>query len=329
MTYILINPVVDRMYAGEELAAFLERHRLCRVFCETDWGAVVREKYRRLAESGGGTVADVRCPEVERRLKRGTAQSECWAACPESMGTAGEREESCRRKRPRECRELSVSLAGLAEDGREMSVSLAGLTKDGPEPSGGLAGLAKDGREPSVSLAGLTKNGSEPSVSLAGLAEDGREPSVSLAGLAEDGPEPSGSLAVPAIEPILLHCAREIAGRPELWGEKKIITTPCQALADAGNELGLSDTEFIPWNRLLERLEPSRGPGDGNHLKAGTLEESPIPPGFFSALGEVDSVTGPDAVERYLGRECWKGVKLVELLYCDGGCHNGDGVTGL
>lgn len=259
MTYILINPVVDRMYAGEELAAFLERHRLCRVFCETDWGAVVREKYRRLAESGGGTVADVRCPEVERRLKRGTAQSECWAACPESMGTAGEREESCRRKRPRGRRELSVSLAGLAED----------------------------------------------------------------------GPEPSGSLAVPAIEPILLHCAREIAGRPELWGEKKIITTPCQALADAGNELGLSDTEFIPWNRLLERLEPSRGPGDGNHLKAGTLEESPIPPGFFSALGEVDSVTGPDAVERYLGRECWKGVKLVELLYCDGGCHNGDGVTGL
>ena len=287
MTYILINPVVDRMYAGEELAAFLERHRLCRVFCETDWGAVVREKYRRLAESGGGTVADVRCPEVERRLKRGTAQSECWAACPESMGTVGEREESCRRKRPRERRELSVSLAGLAEDG--------------PEPSGGLAGLA----------------------------EDGREPSASLAGLAKDGPEPSGSLAVPAIEPILLHCAREIAGRPELWGEKKIITTPCQVLADAGNELGLSDTEFIPWNRLLERLEPSRGPGNGNRLKAGTLEESPIPPGFFSSLGEVDSVTGPDAVERYLGRECWKGVKLVELLYCDGGCHNGDGVTGL
>ena len=301
MTYILINPVVDRMYAGEELAAFLERHRLCRVFCETDWGAVVREKYRRLAESGGGTVADVRCPEVERRLKRGAAHSECWAACPESMGTAGEREERCRRKRPRGHREPSVSLAGLAEDGRE--------------PSASLAGLAKDGREPSVSLAGL--------------AEDGREPSASLAGRTKDGPEPSGSLAVPAIEPILLHCAREIAGRPELWGEKKIITTPCQALADAGNELGLSDTEFIPWNRLLERLEPSRGPGDGNRLKAGTLEESPIPPGFFSALGEVDSVTGPDAVERYLGRECWKGVKLVELLYCDGGCHNGDGVTGL
>ena len=301
MTYILINPVVDRMYAGEELAAFLERHRLCRVFCETDWGAVVREKYRRLAESGGGPVADVRCPEVERRLKRGTAQSECWAACPESMGTAGEREESCRRKRPREHREPSISLAGLAEDG--------------PEPSGGLAGLAEDGWEPSASLAGL--------------AEDGWEPSISLAGRTKDGPEPSGSLAVPAIEPILLHCAREIAGRPELWGEKKIITTPFQALADAGNELGLSDTEFIPWNRLLERLEPSLEPGDGNRLKAGTLEESPIPPGFLSSLGEVDSVTGPDAVERYLGRECWKGVKLVELLYCDGGCHNGDGVTGL
>ncbi len=315
MTYILINPVVDRMYAGEELAAFLERHRLCRVFCETDWGAVVREKYRRLAESGGGTVADVRCPEVERRLKRGTAHSECWAACPESMGTAGEREESCRRERPRGCRELSVSLAGLAKDGREPSVS--------------LAGLAEDGREPSASLAGRTKDGPKPSGSLAGLEKDGREPSASLAGRTKDGPEPSGGLAVPAIEPILLHCAREIAGRPELWGEKKIITTPCQALADAGNELGLSDTEFIPWNRLLERLEPSLGPGDGNHLKAGTLEESPIPPGFFSSLGEVDSVTGPDAVERYLGRECWKGVKLVELLYCDGGCHNGDGVTGL
>ena len=74
------------------------------------------------------------------------------------------------------------------------------------------------------------------------------------------------------IEPILIHCARELAERPDLADGRKIITTPCQILADMGNRLELNDTHFVPWNRFLaalgEPMEPRR-----------TQVRSP--PGFF------------------------------------------------
>ena len=41
------------------------------------------------------------------------------------------------------------------------------------------------------------------------------------------------------IEPILIHCARELAERPDLADGEKIITTPCRILADMGNKLEL------------------------------------------------------------------------------------------
>ena len=40
-------------------------------------------------------------------------------------------------------------------------------------------------------------------------------------------------------------------------------------------------------------------------------------------------MTGPETVERYLKEKGWRGAEMVEFLYCDGGCHSGDGVTGL
>ena len=46
------------------------------------------------------------------------------------------------------------------------------------------------------------------------------------------------------IEPILIHCARELAERPDLADGRKIITTPCRILADMGNKLELKDTHF-------------------------------------------------------------------------------------
>ena len=66
----------------------------------------------------------------------------------------------------------------------------------------------------------------------------------------EQGPH----LVIPDIEPILIHCAREISGRRDLCDGQKLITTPCQALAVAGNAIKLKDTRFLAWNGLLKEL---------------------------------------------------------------------------
>lgn len=170
------------------------------------------------------------------------------------------------------------------------------------------------------------------------------------AGLVEDylkerqqqGKRPS--LRLPGIEPILLHCAREISGREDLKDREKIITTPCQALADAGNGLGLNDTWFVTWNGLLKFLgdTPETGHTKEDILHGNiqetipetmpggrkNLDASPIPPGFFDSLkAEKDSLTGSGRIRGYLEEGRWEKVRLMELLYCDMGCHNGDGVA--
>ena len=67
------------------------------------------------------------------------------------------------------------------------------------------------------------------------------------------------NLKVAPIEPILLHCARELSTRPDLADGEKIITTPCQSLAVLGNSLGLENTRFIAWNRLAGGAKYARG----------------------------------------------------------------------
>lgn len=125
-------------------------------------------------------------------------------------------------------------------------------------------------------------------------------------------------IQIAEIEPILIHCARELADRQELADGKKIITTPCRILADMGNRLELKNTHFIPWNRFLSELgEPAEPAPDA----------SPIPPGFFKDLPfPVISKSGRPAIESYVTGDDWKKVRLIELLYCVQGCHRGDGV---
>lgn len=128
-----------------------------------------------------------------------------------------------------------------------------------------------------------------------------------------------GTVRIAPIEPILIHCAREISGREELKDGMKIITTPCRSLADMGNGLKLPNTRFVPWNSLLESV--------GERPEGRSPDASPIPPGFFGDMGvEMVSITGKEAIEEYMGQDDWKKVRLMELLYCDQGCHNGDGV---
>ena len=200
MTCIFLNPVVEQMYERETLHRFLRERGFLPVSCRENWGAVVREKYRKAAEETSGAVADVRCPQAAR--------------CVRKLG----------------CRE---------------------------------------------------------------------------------------GLHLPDIEPILFHCAREISARPEFIGRWKLITTPCRILAEEGNALGLPETEFLTWNDFLHRA--------GETFPGRKLEKSPIPPGFFKGLENGDSLTGTETIESYLEEGMWKGKKIVEMLCCSGGCHNGDG----
>jgi len=136
-------------------------------------------------------------------------------------------------------------------------------------------------------------------------------------------------ITMPEITPILIHCGREISETEDLKFAEKIITTPCQALADMGNSLGLVDTQFIPWNQFVELI----GNGAKEFLKGNTssanemLEKSPIPPGFFKDfMLNTPSVTGEENIRTYFKEGVPQGVHLIELLYCENGCHNGDGV---
>lgn len=129
----------------------------------------------------------------------------------------------------------------------------------------------------------------------------------------------TADVIIPEIHPILIHCGQEGSEREDLREKKKIITTPCQALADIGNALELKDTWFVSWNKFIESV--------GSEPMGIPPEESPIPPGFFSELGlKTVSITGEEEIRNYLQNYVSDEVQLVEMLFCKDGCHNGDGI---
>lgn len=128
-------------------------------------------------------------------------------------------------------------------------------------------------------------------------------------------------IEIPDIHPILIHCGIEAAQREDILREEKIITTPCQVLADLGNELGLPKTRFVSWRVFLKEL--------GEEPKEIQLKASPIPPGFFEELRvHTVSLSGEEELRKYFENFRSDGVQLVEMLYCKNGCHNGDGILG-
>ncbi|MBP3888088.1 MAG: hypothetical protein J6F30_10690 [Cellulosilyticum sp.] len=123
----------------------------------------------------------------------------------------------------------------------------------------------------------------------------------------------------PNIEPILIHCAIELATREDLKQYKKIITTPCESLATYGNKLGLENTEFISWKIFIKKL--------AQEVEGKQLNESPIPPGYFTDLNvKTTSLSTKESIENYFKKCLHKQDELVEMLYCHNGCNNGDGV---
>ncbi len=126
-------------------------------------------------------------------------------------------------------------------------------------------------------------------------------------------------LDYPEIEPILLHCARDLHER--LSGQGLLyITTPCAALQKLGNNLGLPGVKFYTWAEFARQ--------EDIFLPKKELDASPIPPGFFAEYGDQAQVldSREDIDLFFLSHSKPASKKILELLYCPNGCHNGDGV---
>lgn len=204
MEYILINPVVDKMYEQEILNNFLKINGYTRVFYNENWADIVINKYKDVIKNAkGATIMDMRCP----------------------------------------------------------------------------------------------------------LAVD----------TVKDIIEKDQNIIFPDIDPILIHCAREISLREDLKDGEKIIITPCKSLKDMGNNLRMDNTIFMTWLEFLESLD--------QNIEGNVLDNTPIPLGFFDSLDvKKESISGNDNIESYFRKNKFKNLDMIEMLYCHNGCHNGDGV---
>ena len=129
------------------------------------------------------------------------------------------------------------------------------------------------------------------------------------------------SLEYSTIKPILIHCAEELANKykqheAELY--ELYIITPCTDLRDLGNKLALKNTIFQTWTEFCRDHQII--------LNSKPTETSPIPPGFFDNIPNVVSLASKDDIDRYFQCAPKQDKQLIEMLYCQGGCHNGDGV---
>jgi len=125
---------------------------------------------------------------------------------------------------------------------------------------------------------------------------------------------------IPDIHPILIHCALELYERFCSDNVTLYITTPCQSLAELGNSLGLEKTVFLTWNDFAA--------GNGIALVRKPLDASPIPPGFFSDLkARVISLASKREIDDFFSAETKADSDIYEMLYCEQGCHNGDGIV--
>nr|WP_315058661.1 hypothetical protein [uncultured Campylobacter sp.] len=122
------------------------------------------------------------------------------------------------------------------------------------------------------------------------------------------------------LNPILIESALELSSRLK-EDEWLYVTTPCEDLAELGRELNLERTTFLTWKSFREQ--------NAINLKMRSIEQSPIPPGFFANLGaKTLSLGNKEKIQNALSYKFseLKNYRIVELLYCENGCHNGDGL---
>ena len=122
------------------------------------------------------------------------------------------------------------------------------------------------------------------------------------------------------LNPILIESALELSAKLK-EDEWLYVTTPCEDLAELGRGLNLARTTFLTWKSFREQ--------NAINLKMRNIEQSPIPPGFFTNLGVKNiSLSSKEKIENALSYKFseLKNYQIIELLYCENGCHNGDGL---
>jgi len=124
----------------------------------------------------------------------------------------------------------------------------------------------------------------------------------------------------PDIHPILIHCAMELNDKYiKNEQDELIVTTPCQVLADYGNTLKLVNTRFVTWIKLLKEYQYK--------IESLKILKSPIPPGYFeNDKVVVLNLKSKEEIECYFKNKDAHEYDIVEMLYCENGCHNGDGI---
>ena len=122
------------------------------------------------------------------------------------------------------------------------------------------------------------------------------------------------------LSPILIESALELSSKLK-EDEWLYVTTPCEDLAELGRGLNLERTTFLTWKSFREQNEIN--------LEMKRLGASPIPPGFFTNLGvKTLSLGSVEKIQNALSYKFseLKNYQIIELLYCENGCHNGDGL---
>lgn len=125
---------------------------------------------------------------------------------------------------------------------------------------------------------------------------------------------------ISTLNPILIESALELSANLK-HDEHLFITTPCEDLARLGRELNLAQTTFLTWKdfKELNRI----------NLSTNKINLSPIPVGFFENLGvKTLSLSSKEKIQNafsYKFNEL-KSYQIIELLHCENGCHNGDGL---
>ena len=122
------------------------------------------------------------------------------------------------------------------------------------------------------------------------------------------------------LNPILIESALELSAKLK-EDEWLYVTTPCEELAQLGRGLKLARTTFLTWRSFREQ--------NAINLKMCNIEQSPIPPGFFTNLGvKTLSLSSKEKIENALSYKFseLKNYQIIEFLYCENGCHNGDGL---
>ncbi|MCC5910577.1 MAG: hypothetical protein JJT76_09095 [Clostridiaceae bacterium] len=137
-------------------------------------------------------------------------------------------------------------------------------------------------------------------------------------------PEAIGHIA--PIPPILIACAHELYEKYIKKGTEfttLTIVTPCTELVDYGKGIFSKNVEFVTWREFKRIIDYK--------IVHKRLSSSPIPLGFFDGLPiKVKKASGEEGIEQVIKSIASNSIsnhtELCELLLCQNGCHNGDGV---